>query len=554
MRNLLTFAPRLASRLAPGLAALAVVAACESGPGAAKEPPILTVTSPARSLIQDHAGQITVSGTVEPNAKGDPIEKVLVNNVEATLLPDGSFHALIDLGIGASLIETVARDANGTTVSDTRAVQAGPLRPIGTNVDHAVTAAMSADAFAKISAAAGPILKGVNMAQLLAPLQPMVDVGGSLASFQLTVSDVKFSDIKISLAPVQGGLAFSAEITKLDVPGHMDFAGTLVPDGTTTVRVTADKVTVAGTLSVTPAGMAGFATKLNNPAVHLTGLHLDASGGIPGAILDLFDLDSVMQFVVSKGAELFMGPLVNLALGALGGPQQLDVLGKKLDLQVAPSAVAFTAAGAVLGMNMKALLAGSERSPGFLYTDNLAPAMDAGYGFQLGLSDDLVNELFAEIHAIGLLNLSLPNDVGSFDTAQVQMTMPPVLSADAANGELRIVLGDMFATFTRKGTPVGKAAINAKVGLKIAPVAGGGSIALQLGTPEIHVDTLDDIANASGLADKDLESGVAACIGSQIDAITKLLVSIPLPAIAGLQFRNVAIGSDDGYVMMSAQL
>jgi hypothetical protein len=275
---------------------------------------------------------------------------------------------------------------------------------------------------------------------------------------------------------------------------------------------------------------------------------------VPGVILDLLDLDAVMQVVVSKGAELLMGPLVNLALGALGGPQQLDVLGHKLDLQVAPSAVAFDATGAVLGMNMKAMLQGSEASPGFLFTDNAAPVMDAGYGFQLGLSDDLVNELFAELHALGALNLSLPNDVGSFDTAQVQLTMPPVLSADAADGQLRIVLGDMFATFTRKGTPVGKAAINARIDLKIAPVVGGSSVALQLGTPEIHVDTLDDIANASGLADQDLESGVAASIAAQIDSITKLLVAIPLPAIAGLSLRNLAIGSDDGYVLVSGQL
>ena len=545
MRNLLT--------VCTGLVVLAATAACDSGPGRAKEPPVLKVTSPVRSLIQGHAGPITVAGTVEPNAQGDRVEQVLVNNVEATVSADGSFHAQVDVGQGAMLIQTVARDVNGTTASDTRAVQAGQLRPVGANLDHAITAAMSADAFAKLSAAAGPILKGINVAQLLAPLQPMVNVGGSLANFKLTVNDVKFSDIKIGLRPVQGGLMFSAEIDKLDVPGHIDYAGTLVPDGSTAVRVTADKVTVAGTLSVTPAGMAGFKTKLDSPAVHLTNLKLDA-GGVPGAILDLLDLDAVMQVVVAKGAELLMGPLVNLALGALGGPQQLDVLGHKLDLQVAPSAVAFDPTGAVLGMNMKVMLQGSETSPGFLFTDNAAPVMDAGYGFQLGLADDLVNELFAELHALGALNLSLPNDVGSFDTAQVQLTMPPVLSADAAGGEMRIVLGDMFATFTRKGTPVGKAAINAKIELKIAPVVGGGSVALQLGTPEIHVDTLDDIANASGLADKDLESGVAASIGAQIDSITKLLVAIPLPAIAGLQLHNLAIGSDDGYVLVSGQL
>jgi hypothetical protein len=129
-----------------------------------------------------------------------------------------------------------------------------------------------------------------------------------------------------------------------------------------------------------------------------------------------------------------------------------------------------------------------------------------------------------------------------------------MISANTDDGALHLVLGDMFATFTRKGTPVAKAAINATVDLKIAPVAGGGSVALQLGTPEIHVDTLDDIANATGLTDRDLAAGASAGIGSQLDAITKLLVSVPVPAVAGLQLQNLAIDSDAGYVVLSGQL
>jgi hypothetical protein len=153
-----------------------------------------------------------------------------------------------------------------------------------------------------------------------------------------------------------------------------------------------------------------------------------------------------------------------------------------------------------------------------------------------------------------MLNLSMPQNAGVFDTAQIQLTMPPMISADAADGEMRVVLGDMFATFTSHGTPVGKAAINAKIDLRISPLAGGGAVALQLGTPEIHVNTLDDVANTTGLADKDLAAATGAVLGAQIDAITKLLVAIPIPAIAGLQFHDLSISADDGYVMVSGQL
>ena len=150
----------------------------------------------------------------------------------------------------------------------------------------------------------------------------------------------------------------------------------------------------------------------------------------------------------------------------------------------------------------------------------------------------------------------MPNDTGAFDTAQIHMTLPPMISASAsaADGRLHVVLGDMVATFTRQGTPVAKAAINATVDLKIAPLAGGGSVALQLGTPAIHVDTLDDIANATGLTNEDLAAGVGAGIGAQLDSITKLLVAVPVPAVAGLQFENLAVGADSGYVVLSGQL
>lgn len=545
---------KLLTLVAP-LAVLASVAGCETGPGRVKEPPVLKVASPARSLVRAGAGQLLVTGTAAPNDSGDAVEKVLVNNVQATLAADGSFHALIDIPAGATLIETVARGVNGTTAHDTRAVQAGAMRAVGTNVPSAVTAAMSADTFAKISRAVGPILKGVDMRALLAPLQPMVHIddpnGEDCAFARAFVDDLKFSDVRLALAPVQGGLSFSAELDHLDVAGHARYA-VLCVHGSSTLRITADRIAIAGTLDVTPNGMAGFNTRLVNPRVTVTGFHLSASG-VPGDILDLLHLDSAIQLIVAKGAELAMNPLMNKALGALGGPQKLDVVGQQLTMQVAPSSISFDPGGAVLAMNMTALLAGSEASPGYIYTENGSPAMDPGHGFQLGLADDLVNQLMAELQALGALDLSMAKPTQAFDTAQIHLTLPPMISADAADGTMRLVLGDLMATFTNHGTPVARAAINAKVDLKIGAGPGGGSVMLQLGTPEIRVDTLDDIANATGVADDDLAQAVTASLTAELSTLTTLLGFIPLPAIAGLQVRDISIGSDDGYVMVSGR-
>jgi len=50
--------------------------------------------------------------------------------------------------------------------------------------------------------------------------------------------------------------------------------------------------------------------------------------------------------------------------------------------------------------------------------------------------------------------------------------------------------------------------------------------------------------------DADLAKASEACLNAQIEHISKLLVNIPLPSVAGLQMRNLTVGSDNGYVMV----
>jgi hypothetical protein len=200
------------------------------------------------------------------------------------------------------------------------------------------------------------------------------------------------------------------------------------------------------------------------------------------------------------------------------------------------------------------LIAGSESSPGFIFTDNGLPALDAGNGFAMGLADDLANEMLAEVKTTGLLNLSMPAVGGSFDETAMEMSLPPLLSADPADGKMKVVIGDMIATFKSHGVAVGRAAINASIDLKIEPSPNGYGVAIQLGTPTAHVDVLDDIANATRLSNDDLAQATQVCLTAQIDAISKLLVAIPMPSVAGLQMKNVSLESDDGYVMLKGEI
>ncbi len=531
--------------------------ACNESPDALKDPPVLKVTSPKRSTVQNHAGQLQVTGTVSANEiSGEAVEKVLVNNVQATVTADGSFSALIDIKPGATLITTSARDHAGQIAEDTRAIHAGELRPVGTIIDNAITAAMSKTAFAKLSGAAGPMIEGLDLGAMLRPMQPMVhsgDENGEDCLFaRLYIDGATLTNADISIVPTNAGLQFRAQIDGLDVPGHARYA-VACANGSNTIRVKAQRVVVSGTLVVTPSGNQGFKTALTGETVQIAGLNIQASG-IPGTIIDMLSLDTLAGYVVSKLAPMAMEPMMNKALGGLAGPQTVAVMGKTLTMEVDPSTIDIDSSGALITLNTKMMIEGAEGSPGYIFTDNGTPSMNPGNGFQLGLADDMANMMMAELQQTGVLNLNMPAVGGTFDNTAIAMSLPPMISADPADGQLKLILGDMIATFTDHGSPVAKAAINASIELKVVPASNGYGVALQLGKPAAKVTVLDDITNATRLTDTDLTLGTEACLAGQIAAVSKLLVNIPLPAIAGLQMRNMSLGSDDGFVMLKGDL
>jgi len=156
--------------------------------------------------------------------------------------------------------------------------------------------------------------------------------------------------------------------------------------------------------------------------------------------------------------------------------------------------------------------------------------------------------------ATGKMSMVVPQQGGVFDAAKLEPTSPPMISADPSDGTMRLVLPDMMMTFTNAGTPVAKAALNASVELKIAPVNNGYGVAIQLGTPTINIDILDDIPNLTHLTNDDLSQAVELGMNGQIAQISALLGGIPLPSMAGLQMTDLSVGGTDGYVMIAGAL
>jgi hypothetical protein len=546
MRNLLSI-----------VSGLSLLAACGSSPAEIKTPPVLKVTSPQRSLVQAAAGTLTVTGTVGPSESGAAVKSVEVNNVTATVAADGSFTANVQVKAGASLIHTVARDADGGEATDTRSVQAGELRAMTSQVDQAMTAAISPEAFAAIGKAAGNLIKTNDFSTMLAPMNPMLDVGTTNGQpdclyAQADILDLKMTDAKISMVPVQGGLDFTAEIDGLNVPAHTNYAVACI-NGSTDLTVTATSVIVHGTLLVSPDGAGSFKTDLANQDVQVTGFHLEASG-LPGEVINMLSLDTAIGWVISKGATMFMGPMMNKALGALAGPKTVALMGHQVTFNVTPSDISFDPTGGLVILNTQMSIAGSESAPGYVFVDNGFPTINAGQGFQIGLANNAANQLLAGVNAVGMINLSMAASGGTFDATAIKTTVAPMLATDPADGKMRIIVGDMMMDFKLGEKVQARAAVNVKVDLKVTSVGNGYGIALDLDKPQIFIDVLDDVANTTHYTPGDLSNIVTAAVQSQVDSMSKLLTQIPLPAIGGVQLRNLTIDSDSGYVMMGGTL
>lgn len=510
-------------------------------------PPNLTVTSPSRGT-SNNVGTITVTGSAVPGPTGEAVSKVMVNGVAATLLPDGSFSAAITVPNGENVIKTQAFTEYGGVASDSRAIRVGELRPVGSPIPNAVHAALSADAFAKLSVAATNEIKALNVMQLLggSPKSAFSETG---IDGTATLKAFSFSNFNITVTPTDGGLMFSAEVDGINVGSHVDYS--IIGIGSNAdVTATTDKVTISGVLQLTAAGDQGITAQVMAPTITTSKIKLN-SGGLTGDILRLVsdNLQGTIQGALKSAAEAQMTPMINQAFGAIMGPKTFSVLGQTLDLSATPSAIAFSADGANVTMGLAANLEGSGGSPGYVFTENGTPTLVAGAaGVQVALADDLVNELLAETHQLGLLDLSLKQDFGIVDQADFKLSLPPMVNADATDGSLKLTLGDMIATFKDKGNDVMSAAINAQIALQVVPGTQPNQVALKFGEVDLYVNILGDgdAGDLYGIAN----TGISV----QLKNIGDVMINVPVPTVAGLSLDNLSLHGDNGYVVMAGDI
>jgi hypothetical protein len=199
------------------------------------------------------------------------------------------------------------------------------------------------------------------------------------------------------------------------------------------------------------------------------------------------------------------------------------------------------------------LIEGTESSPGYIHTPMGSAAPAAGNGLALGLADDLANEALQEIVASGILNISLPDAGTTFDTIQLAATSPPMIGAAPDGMRIRLVLPDMMMTFMNQGASVAVAALNAEIDVKIAQASGSSSLAIDLGTPSMAMDVIED-NTGSATAEPAAGSAAGSGVNDQLGSIVQMLSNIPLPTLEGLTLSSTSASASNGYVLVKTTL
>jgi hypothetical protein len=522
------------------------------------EAPLVRVDSPTRGAILGDVDAVTVTGTVT-DAEGD-VDELTINGVRADVGSTGAFTISVPVTPGTNLVQVIATDAGRNKTTETRSVLAGVMSASNITVPDALAVGISDEAFVAIGDAAAGFITGSDLGAVLAPSNPVVDVGwsgpGDCLYVRGNITGVTVGGADIALSARPGGLSLDTALTTVEIRMHLDYAAACL-DGSRDVTIRASLVGVAGDLDVGLAAGA-FDIELVSPDVTLEGLDVDL-GGIPGAIVDLLQVDALLEWVLPWAVEKFVAPMIGNALGGLGAAHTVSVLGKPIEFQMTPAQLDFDASGARVRLDSRVEV-GGDAGPGFVYVRNTVPDLATSDGFRIALADDVANQLFAGFWGAGGMKYRLPLSSGDygevgvlFDAVTIEALLPPSVRADG-DGALSIVIGDLIASFERGGDVVTRIAINGTVALSVVP-SGDLGLSLRVGDPAIDIDFLaEGVDGANSLDQESFEALVSFAATRATNAVAGLVGVIPLPAIGGVMLSDVEVDATAGYLRVDGRL
>ncbi len=514
------------------------------------------ITPWPRGTIAGDVEEITVSG----NASDDSgvIDSVIVNDTVATLAADNTWTVRVKVAPGTNLLHAVAKDKQGNSGQETRAVVTGPMATLARQVPDGITATLSAQTFDAIGNAAAGFIKGSGLYSAVQGMNPVLNLGNKNGPdclyAQASITSLTVGNADVVLAPQNGGLFLSGTLNNVRVGLHLDYAAACV-DGSRDVTVAATKISIQGVLKIGIIGR-DFDIKLENQDVKITGFDVNL-GGIPGKVVDLLHLDTALGPVLGFVAERFLVPMLNKSLAGLNQTKTIDVLGTQVDIDVKPSQINFTPVGGKVLLNTS--LRAKDDNGSFVFVANTLPDMDMSQGFQLAVADDAANQLLGSMWSAKGLNKTLELNNGSYgdvgklyDAVELDVKVPPYV--DATDGKLTLTIGDMVGSFKLAGSVATMVAINAKVDVTAA-AGTDGKLRFDVGTPTVYVDIIDEqIEGSNQLSNAQFEAIASFALTRIVSVGAGTLGAVPLPSIGGVGFANVAIDQQHGYLIVDGEV
>ena len=529
-------------------------------------PPSVRIVAPERGTVLV-AEEVWVSGYASDDVGVDRIE---VNGVVANLQVDGYFEALVPAPTGLTLLQTVVADAAGNRATDTRSVMSGDLRVSDARVDDALVARLNEQTFSALGTMTGNIMETTDYAAIAAPLNPVIEMGGSCLGAQFDLLDVAMSEAVVDLVPIDGGLAVSIEVFDLDVDLFARFAVACI-DGSSTVGITADRLLITGRVPITLSGDEILVDIVDVEST-IDGLDLDV-GILPDAIVDLANglIESQVESILVDTLEQDVATMVeDFLAGFATTGQAFMIFGEEVVVTAAPTRLDFTTEGGTIVLDSHVDVTGSV-GVGYVASPRPLPSsvvLDAtGQGLRLGLADDMVNQALSAFWSSGALNLSF--DLGSedgnsstlgdlVDAVQINMLLPPYARAEVVGESVQVTLGDMLVDIIDKSDRgeevITRLAVSATIELGLESGANG-ELRLVTSTPSVWVDVIDQgIEGANILADEQIEALASAATGRVAAILDDLVGALPIPVFGGVSIVDITLETATGYLLLGGTL
>jgi hypothetical protein len=545
---------KLLALIAAGLAGCADNPYDPDAPAIDPNAPRVHITSPERGTFAGPATTLEVRGTVSDDS--GEVASVTVNGVVAAIGADGTWSVYVPVKPGTNLLHAIAKDKQGNTGKESRAVVAGPTVALDRKIDDAITVTLSSQTFSAIGQAAAGFLESDSLMTVITPMNPVLDIGGGPDCLyaQASITSMTVGDADILLAPQSGGVFLAGELRNVRIGMYLQYAVSCL-NGSRNIVIAADRVSLQGMLKIGLAGR-NFDIRLDQPVVQITGFDLQL-GGIPGAVVDMLSLDTAMGPILAWAAERVMVPMLNKSFAGLNETKTMDVLGTPVDIDVRPSRIQFSNQGGLVMLDTSLRARGDTGR--FVFVANTVPTIDLSQGFQLAVADDAANQLLTSLWSAKGLDKTLELRTGSYgevgrlyDSVQIEAMVPPFI--DASGGGLTLTVGDLMATFRLDGRTTTQVAINAEVALEVVKGADG-NLRIDVGTPTTYVDILDQgIEGANPLSNAQFETVVSFALSRIVSVGSGTVGAIPLPSIGGVGLQNLKIKDEHGYLIVEGAI